>query len=109
MAEVVDFAALALAAFAALADPTRRRIVERLSEGPASVSSLAAPLGVTLTAVAQHLQLLEEAGLVHTEKTGRVRTARRETAGFDVLEQWLRDRRTIWEKRLDALGDLMED
>ena len=91
----------------ALADTTRRTIVERLSEGPASVSGLAEPLGITLTAVVQHLAVLEEAGLVATEKTGRVRTARRETAGFAVLEQWLRDRRTIWEKRLDALGEMM--
>ena len=60
----------------ALADPTRRTIVERLTDGPLSVSALAAPLGVTLTAVAQHLQLLEEAGLVRTEKTGRVRSCR---------------------------------
>lgn len=93
----------------ALADNSRRAIVERLSDGPASVSSLAEPLGITLTAVAQHLQVLEDAGLVVTEKTGRVRTARRDSAGFDVLEAWLRDRRTIWEKRLDALGDLMTD
>ena len=93
----------------ALADTTRRRIVERLTEGPASVSSLAEPLGITLTAVAQHLQVLEDAGLVSTHKAGRVRTAQREVAGFEVLERWLRDRRTIWEKRLDALGDLMRD
>ena len=91
----------------ALADPTRLRIVERLTEGPASVSSLAAPLEITLTAVAQHLQVLEDAGLVATEKTGRVRTARREVAGFEVLEHWLRERRTIIEKRLDALGGLL--
>ncbi len=91
----------------ALADPTRLRIVERLSDGPASVSSLAEPLAITLTAVAQHLQILEEAGLVATEKTGRVRTARRELAGFEVLERWLRDRRTIFEKRLDALGEVL--
>jgi DNA-binding transcriptional ArsR family regulator len=93
----------------ALADDSRRRIVERLSDGPVSVSGLAAMLEVTLTAVAQHLQVLEEAGLVATEKTGRVRTARRETAGFSVLEGWLKERRTIFEKRLDALGDLLQE
>jgi DNA-binding transcriptional ArsR family regulator len=92
----------------ALADPTRRRIVERLTEGPASVSGLAELLGITLTAVKQHLIFLEEAGLVRTEKTGRVRTCRRDTAGFDILEQWIRDRRTIWEKRFDALGDVLD-
>ncbi|MBO9712883.1 metalloregulator ArsR/SmtB family transcription factor [Sphingomonas sp.] len=93
----------------ALADPSRRRIVERLGQGPASVSSLAELLGVSLTAVSQHLQILAEAGLAATEKTGRVRTARRDPAGFALLEQWLGDSRTIWERRLDALGELMKD
>lgn len=95
--------------FHALGDPTRRTIVEKLSEGPLSVSRLAVPLGITLTAVAQHLQVLEESGLVHTEKTGRVRTCRLETAGFLVLEKWIRDRRSLWERRLDRLGDLLAD
>jgi DNA-binding transcriptional ArsR family regulator len=93
--------------FHALGDPTRRAIVEKLSEGPLSVSRLAAPLDITLTAVSQHLQVLEESGLAHTEKTGRVRTCRIETAGFSVLEQWIRDRRSTWERRLDRLGDLL--
>lgn len=93
--------------FHALGDPTRRAIVEKLSEGPISVSRLAAPLDITLTAVSQHLQVLEESGLAHTEKTGRVRTCRLETAGFSVLEQWIRDRRSTWERRLDRLGDLL--
>ena len=95
--------------FHALCDPTRRAIVERLSEGPLSVSRLAAPLGITLTAVAQHLQVLEEAGLAHTEKIGRVRTCRLETAGFSALEQWIKDRRSIWERRLDRLGELLAE
>ncbi len=93
--------------FHALGDPTRRAILDKLSYGPLSVSALASPLDITLTAVAQHLQLLEESGLVRTEKLGRVRTCRIETAGFTVLEQWIRDRRSIWEKRLDRLGDLL--
>ena len=93
--------------FHALGDPTRRAIVEKLSEGPISVSRLAAPLDITLTAVSQHLQILEESGLAHTEKTGKVRTCRLETAGFSVLEQWIRDRRSTWERRLDRLGDLL--
>ncbi|HEX4772998.1 MAG TPA: metalloregulator ArsR/SmtB family transcription factor [Bryobacteraceae bacterium] len=93
----------------ALADPTRRAIVEKLSEGPTSVSRLAAPLNITVTAVAQHLQMLEESGLVHTEKIGRVRTCRIEPTGFSVLEQWIRDRRSIWERRLDRLGDLLAE
>jgi DNA-binding transcriptional ArsR family regulator len=93
--------------FHALGDPTRRTILDRLSEGPLSVSRLAAPLGITLTAVAQHLQVLEECGLVHTEKLGRVRTCRIETAGFSVLEQWIRAHRSTWERRLDRLDDLL--
>ena len=93
----------------ALADPSRKAIVERLSQGPTSVSSLAAPLGITLTAVAQHLQVLEECGLVRTEKIGRVRTCSLETNGFRPLEQWIRDRRSAWEMRLDQLGDFLAD
>ena len=95
--------------FHALGDPTRRAIVDRLSNGPLSVSALATPLDITLTAVVQHLQILEEGGLVHTEKTGRVRTCRIETAGFSALEQWIRDRRSMWERRLDQLGDLLAE
>lgn len=95
--------------FHALGDPTRREIVDRLSHGPLSVSRLAAPLGITLTAVAQHLQVLEECGLVQTEKLGRVRTCRIESAGFAALEEWVRDHRSMWERRLDRLGDLLSD
>jgi DNA-binding transcriptional ArsR family regulator len=94
--------------FHALGDPTRRAILDRLSERPHSVSGLATPLDITLTAVAQHLQVLEESGLVHTEKIGRVRTCRIETAGFAVVEQWIAEHRTIWERRLDRLGDLLK-
>jgi DNA-binding transcriptional ArsR family regulator len=95
--------------FHALGDPTRRAMLDRLSQGPLSVSALAAPLGITLTAVAQHLQILEECGLAHTEKLGRVRTCRIESAGFDTLEAWIRKHRTVWERRLDRLGALLED
>jgi DNA-binding transcriptional ArsR family regulator len=94
--------------FHALGDPTRRAILDRLTERPMSVSALAEPLGITLTAVAQHLQVLEEVLLVHTEKSGRVRTCRIEPAGFDALEQWIKDHRTIWERRLDRLGALLD-
>ncbi len=93
--------------FYALGDPTRRAILEKLGNGPASISALAKPLGITLTAVAQHLQILEESGLACTEKSGRVRTCRIETAGFSALEQWIKNRRSIWERRLDRLGDLL--
>ena len=95
--------------FHALADPTRRAILGWLTGGPMSVSRLAEPLGVTLTAVAQHLQILEEVGLVHTEKLGRVRTCRIETAGFRLLEQWIRDHRTAWERKLDRLGQMLAE
>ncbi len=95
--------------FHALGDPTRRAILDRLSERPHSVSELAAPLGVTLTAVVQHVQVLEESGLAQTEKVGRVRTCRIATAGFSALEQWIADHRTTWERRLDRLGELLAE
>jgi len=95
--------------FHALGDPMRRSIVEKLSHGPISVSQLAAPLGITLAAVVQHLQVLEESGLVETEKIGRVRTCRIESAGLSAAERWIADRRTMWERRLDRLGDLLAE
>jgi len=95
--------------FHALGDPTRRAILDKLCQGPLSVSRLAAPLGVTVTAVMQHLQILEETGLVHTEKVGRTRTCRIDTAGFIALQQWIDDHRTLWERRLDRLGDFLEE
>jgi DNA-binding transcriptional ArsR family regulator len=95
--------------FHALGDPTRRAILDRLVAGPMSVSRLAEPLGVTLTAVTQHLQILEEVGLVHTEKLGRVRTCRMESAGLRALEEWIRDHRTNWERKLDRLGQFLAE
>jgi DNA-binding transcriptional ArsR family regulator len=94
--------------FDALGDPTRRAIVDRLCKGPLSVSSLAGPLQISLTAVGQHLQLLEETGLVHTEKLGRVRTCRLEPTGFLALHNWVQYHRSIWERGLDRLGELLE-
>ena len=93
--------------FHALGDSTRRAILEKLSEGPISVSRLAEPLDISLAAVVQHLQVLEESGLVRTEKVGRVRTCSIEPAGFSVAQQWIGDRRSIWEQRFDRLGDLL--
>lgn len=95
--------------FHALGDPTRRAILDRIVGAPASVSQLAEPLGITVTAVAQHLQILQAAQLVYTEKLGRVRTCRIETAGFHALEQWIRDHRTLWERKLDRLGEILAE
>jgi len=95
--------------FHALGDSTRRAIMEKLSAGPISVSQLAAPLDVTLAAVVQHLQILEDSGLVQTEKVGRVRTCRIEPAGLSAAERWIADRRSMWERRLDRLGDLLAE
>ena len=90
--------------FHALADPSRRAMVERLVVGPASVSHLAEPLAMSLPAVVQHLGVLEEAGVVSSAKIGRVRTCRLEPGGLRVAEAWLKGRRTIWENRLDRLA-----
>lgn len=94
--------------FHALGDRTRRAIVDRLSQGPVSASQLAERLGVTLTAVGQHLAILEACGLAVTEKVGRVRTCRMASAGLDALELWTREHRTEWEKRAEMLGKLIE-
>jgi len=93
--------------FHALGDSTRRAMLERLSQRPLSVSSLAEPLGITVTAVAQHLQILEAAVLVRTEKLGRVRTCSLDPTGLAVAAKWIADRRSLWERRLDRLGDLL--
>ena len=90
--------------FQALADPARRGMVERLTRGPASVSELAEPLAMSLSAVVQHLAVLEASGLVRTAKVGRVRTCQIEPKALRTAEQWIADRRTLWERRLDRLG-----
>jgi DNA-binding transcriptional ArsR family regulator len=95
--------------FQALGDPTRRAIVERLSAGPATVSQLAEPLGITVTAVGQHLHVLEGGGLVTSQKTGRVRTCRLEPAGLAAIEQWIGYCRSSWEARIERLGRLLEE
>lgn len=93
--------------FQALADPTRRAMIARLSRGPASVSQLAGPLPMTLAAVVQHLQVLEQSGVVRTEKVGRVRTCRLDDRGLAAAEGWISQRRAAWERRLDRLGELL--
>ena len=95
--------------FHALGDPTRRAILQKLSHGPVSVSRLAEPLQLTLAAIVQHLQILEDSGLVQTEKIGRVRSCRIEPKGLSVAEHWVHDLRTIWERRLDRLGQLLAE
>lgn len=95
--------------FQALADPTRRIMVERLSRGPASVSELAKPFAMSLPAVVQHLQVLEASGLVRSEKVGRVRTCRIEPKALRLAGQWIAARRTSWERRLDRLGDYLAE
>lgn len=95
--------------FQALADPARRIMVERLSRGPASVSELAQPLDMTLSAVVQHLAVLEASGLVRSQKVGRVRTCRMEPAALQGAERWIVERRAAWERRLDRLGDFLAE
>jgi len=95
--------------FQALADPTRRAMVERLARSPASVSDLARPLAMSLPAVMQHLAVLEASGLVVSQKIGRVRTCRIEPQALSQAEHWINARRAEWEHRLDRLGDYLED
>lgn len=96
-------------AFQALSDPTRRAMVERLSRGPASVSELAAPFAMSMSAVAQHLKILEASGLVASEKTGRVRTCRVDPKALSAAERWINDRRLSVEQSLDRLGAFLDE
>ena len=93
----------------ALVEPTRRQILERLSRGPATVSQLAEPFGMTFAAVLQHLQALEACGLIRSEKIGRVRTCRLEPRGLTPLTDWIAERRLVAERQLDRLGELLEE
>lgn len=95
--------------FQALADPARRAMVERLCRGPASVSELAGPLAMSLPSVMQHLQVLELSGLVNSQKVGRVRTCMIDRQVLSLAEQWISDRRALWERRLDALGEYLAE
>ena len=94
--------------FYALADPARRAMVERLSRGPAPVSELAKPLPMSLPAAMQHLGVLAAAGLVRSQKIGRVRTCSIEPRALRQAEDWVNARRTEWERRLDRLGDYLK-
>jgi DNA-binding transcriptional ArsR family regulator len=93
--------------FQALADPTRRAILTRLAQRPVSVSELARPLAMSLPAVMQHLAVLQNSGLVRTEKLGRVRTCRIEPQALSLAERWLYRRRAEWEQRFDRLGEFL--
>jgi DNA-binding transcriptional ArsR family regulator len=95
-------------AFHALADATRRGILVRLSQGPASVSDLARPYSSTLAAIHQHIQVLEASGLIVTEKIGRTRTCRIAGDAVERVERWLSERRQLWESHFDRLGKLLE-
>lgn len=95
--------------FHALADETRRSMVERLVRGPASVKELARPLAMSLPAVMQHLQVLEAAGLVQSQKVGRVRTCHIESAALRAAEDWIGGQRTAWERRLDRLDEFLSE
>jgi DNA-binding transcriptional ArsR family regulator len=93
--------------FHALANPTRRSMVERLAQGPASVSELARPLSISLSAVVQQLAILEASGLVRSEKVGRVRTCSIEPEALSLAEQWIAERRADWERRFDRLDSYL--
>jgi DNA-binding transcriptional ArsR family regulator len=95
--------------FQALADPTRRVMVERLSRGPASVTELAEPFDMSLPSIVQHLQVLEASGLIRSEKVGRVRTCRIGEAALGSAERWITERRATWERRLDRLGQYLDE
>ena len=89
--------------FRALADPTRRHVLERLSRSPASVSELAEPFEMALPSFLQHLRILEDSGLVRSSKIGRVRTYKLSPKRLKAAEDWLSRQRSLWERRLDRL------
>lgn len=96
------------AAFHALADPTRRAVVSRLTKGPASVKELAAPFEMGLPSFMKHLGILEKDGLINTEKVGRIRICRVNTEGLAAAETWLAEQRRLWQARSDRLADYVE-
>lgn len=96
-------------AFAALSDPTRRGILDRLGQGPASISELVAPLEMTMTGLKKHVRILEDAQLVTTLKVGRVRECRLNPAALKTAEDWIRESRAGWESRFDRLGEYLAE
>jgi DNA-binding transcriptional ArsR family regulator len=105
---MLNNAALLDRTFQALADSSRRAILAELTRGPSSVSKLARPLTMSLPAVMQHLAVLEESGLIRSEKIGRVRTCRIEPKALGMAEQWIHQRRLEWERRFDRLGEYLK-
>ena len=95
--------------FQALADPTRRAVLGRLSRGPASISELARPFDMALPSFMKHIRLLEDSGWILTRKKGRVRTCTIEKKAFAVADTWLATQRALWEARFDRLDVLLED
>jgi DNA-binding transcriptional ArsR family regulator len=93
--------------FHALSDANRRAMIDRLLDGPASVSELARPLSISLPAVVQHLHVLEDSGVVRSQKAGRVRTCEIEPLALSAAERWISERRATWEARLDRLGEFL--
>jgi DNA-binding transcriptional ArsR family regulator len=97
------------AVFHALSDANRRAMIDRLLDGPASVSELARPLSISLPAVVQHLHVLEDSGVVRSRKEGRVRTCAVEPLALRTAERWISERRAVWEERLDRLGEFLAE
>lgn len=96
-------------AFRALADPTRRAVLQQLAEGPASVKDLAAPFDMALPSFLQHLDILETSGLVTSKKTGRVRVCTMQPVALDPVEDWIRERKAVWEDRFDRMDAFLTD
>jgi DNA-binding transcriptional ArsR family regulator len=107
--QVADRSEVLNRAFHALSDPSRRQMLDQLAGGPASVSDLAQPLRMTFAAVLQHVQVLEGSGLIASHKTGRVRTCSLNEQALRRAEQWLTDRRAVWERRLDRLAAVLDE
>jgi DNA-binding transcriptional ArsR family regulator len=93
--------------FHALSDANRRAMIDRLLDGPASVTELALPLSISLAAAVQHLHVLEGSGVVRSRKVGRVRTCEIEPRALSAAERWISERRALWERRLDRLGEYL--
>ncbi|MCU1478276.1 MAG: Transcriptional regulator, ArsR [Subtercola sp.] len=104
---MAQYSTLADGVFQALADPTRRTVLRRLSRGPASIGELARPFDMALPSFMKHIRVLEQSGWIRTRKVGRVRTCTIERASFDVVDTWLSEQRALWEGRTDRLDQFV--